>query len=145
MKRYQRIAQVYAHLSSLDDSADRFNWSPDHLEDIKGRVADQLAKLLEYAPSGGGFDSGTELDDDLSSADRLVFTTSFHHMDDHGSYCGWSDHSVIVNPCLADGFSLQVTGRNKRDIKNYISELFHEWLNGEAEDVPLDLRKPEAA
>lgn len=145
MKRFQRIAQVFAHLNGLEDTAPRFNWSHDHLADIKSRVEDQLAKLLEYAPSGAGFDSGTELDVDKSTGGRLVFTTSFHHMDDHGGYCGWSDHTIVVKPCLANGFTLNVTGANKRDIKDYIGEVFHEWLNGEAEEVPLILRQNETA
>ena len=35
-------------------------------------------------PSGGGFDSGTRIDLDASTEEKIVLTTSFHHMNDGG-------------------------------------------------------------
>lgn len=35
-------------------------------------------------PSGSGIDLGT------CTAEKLVFTTSFHHMDQFGTYDGWT-------------------------------------------------------
>lgn len=85
---------------------------------------DALDALNEGMPSGSGFDSGTKLDETASTPNRLVFVTSFHHMDDNGMYCGWSEHCVIVTPDFETGFDLKVTGRNVRDIKEYIAEMF---------------------
>jgi len=45
-------------------------------------------------------------------------------MDENGYYCGWSDHSIIITPSLAFGFDLRITGRNVRDIKDYMAEVF---------------------
>ena len=89
---------------------------------------ERIDRMMQDAPSGSGFDSGTELSDD-SDGNRLVFETAFHHMDENGYYDGWSNHKVIVKPDLAFGFDLQITGRNKNEIKDYIADVFNVWLN----------------
>jgi hypothetical protein len=92
-----------------------------------------LARHLvkDYLPSGSGFDAGTTLDEGASSPDKLVFDTSFHHMDEHGGYDGWTEHKVIVTPSLAHGCDLRVTGRDRNDIKSYIGETFAHALDTE--------------
>lgn len=87
------------------------------------------ALVKEHMPSGSGFDSGTTLDLDESSGAKLVFNTSFHHMDQHGGYDGWTEHQVIVSPSLTHGFTIRVSGRNKNEIKDHISESFGAALN----------------
>lgn len=89
--------------------------------------AEELVK--EHMPSGSGFDSGTTLDLDESSGAKLVFHTSFHHMDQQGGYDGWTEHQVIVTPSLSRGFNIRVTGRNKNGVKDYIDEVFSAALN----------------
>lgn len=92
--------------------------------------ANRLRFLVkEWMPAGGGFDAGTEIDLDACKPDRLVFTTSFHHMNDVGMYDGWTDHTVTVSPTF-DGISIKVSGRDRRDIKSYIADTFHEALTG---------------
>ena len=91
----------------------------------------------EALPSGSGFDNGTEFSLDESRPDRLVFTTSFHHMDDSGSYCGWTEHRVIISPSFIHGFEMKVTGPDKRGIKDYIGQCFSDAL-----DVPVELPEP---
>lgn len=78
-----------------------------------------------YMPRGSGFDAGTVLHIGKSSANKLVFSTAYHHMHESGMYDGWSEHIVIVTPDLASGFNLKVTGRDRNDIKDYIGEAFH--------------------
>jgi hypothetical protein len=97
------------------------------------RHVEALEKLSELLPSGSGFDSGTELLQPESTQDRLVFSANFHHIDEGGYYCGWSEHTVIVTPSLVFGFTLKVTGRDKRNIKDYIADTFHHVLSGEYE------------
>ena len=58
-------------------------------------------------------------------------------MDAGGGYDGWTEHSVIVTPDLATGFDLKVTGRDKRDIKEYLGELFYAALCEEIGDDVL--------
>jgi hypothetical protein len=82
---------------------------------------------METAPSGSGFDAGTQVNEDRS--DILLFTTAYHHMDEDGFYDGWTEHTVRVKPSLAWGFDLTVSGRDRNDIKDYIADVFACWLN----------------
>jgi len=92
-------------------------WRDKHEERIK-----QLVK--EYMPSGSGFDSGTELDINASTPDRLKFYTAVHHMDENGMYSGWTEHVVRVSPSLAFEIDITISGKNQDDIKEYIYECF---------------------
>jgi len=79
-------------------------------------------------PSGSGVDSGCSIDLDKSTAERIIIHTSYHHMDDYGSYDGWTEHTVTITPAF-DGFNLKISGRNRRDIKEYLGDLFYEALS----------------
>ena len=91
-------------------------------------------------PSGSGFDNGTTVDLDKSSGERLVLNTSFHHMNEDGYYDGWTDHTITVKGSLVFGFDIRVSGRNRNDIKGYISEVFQNCLDT-VEDRP-DMEVP---
>ncbi len=122
MKVYQAIARTFKTTwSSLNQG---------HIDTAEDRI-----KMLIHAhlPSGSGFDAGCKLLDE-STPEKLVFSADFHHLSDRGYYIGWSEHKVIVRPCLAWGFTLKVTGRDRRDIKDYIAETFHYALNQEASE-----------
>ena len=93
--------------------------------------------VSEYLPSGSGFNSGSRLDTDKTTQEKLVFTTSFQHMDDQGYYTRWTEHTVTVTPSFF-GLNIKVSGRNHRDIKDYIAECFDHVLN---EDVSESLRQ----
>lgn len=86
----------------------------------------EIVRLVkEHMPSGGGFDCGTDFAFEASNPNRLVFVTSFHHMNEVGMYDGWTEHTVVIKPDLANGyFFARVTGRNKNQIKDYIAECF---------------------
>jgi hypothetical protein len=95
-------------------------------EEWRCRHADRLAKLCrEHLPSGSGFDNGTSLDIVASTAEKLIFRTSFHHMDGHGFYDGWTEHSVTVRASLQHGIDVTVSGRNRNEIKEYIASCFY--------------------
>lgn len=82
----------------------------------------------DLLPSGSGFDRGTKIIEESWKGFTGGFQlhTSFHHMNDHGYYIGWSDHTVVIKPCLLSGIDCRVTGRNMRDIKDHIGEsVFH--------------------
>ena len=93
----------------------------------------RLEKLMKFMPSGSGFDSGVKLDTDRSTHDKLVFHTSYHHMNDVGYYDGWTDHRITVRPSFEFGLNIHVSGRNRNDIKDYISDVFGEVLNMDVE------------
>lgn len=124
--------KLYEELASLVDAYHRCvstkntEWEARHLDRLKLLVDDNM-------PSGSGFDNGTKLDVDASNADKLVFTTAYHHMDEGGGYDGWTDHTVTVKPSLVGGFNLKISGRNRNDIKDYIGETFQHALTLEVE------------
>jgi hypothetical protein len=90
---------------------------------------DEIYKLVKnHMPSGSGIDSGVELDFEKSTGEKLVFNTSYHHMNEVGMYDGWTEHQVIVTASLVHGITLRITGRNRNDIKDYLHDVFHEAL-----------------
>jgi len=102
-------------------------WLPKHRERV-------LAIVKATAPSGSGIDCGTELDLENSTSERLVFTLSFHHMNEHGSYDGWSNHEIVVKSSLAFGLDVKVKGQNRNDVKDYLHEVYAEWLRTEIDE-----------
>jgi hypothetical protein len=125
MKLYQELARLINAIENCR-KANNLDWLNKHLERF-----DALVK--EHMPHGSGFDCGTSFDEDNSTPNRLVFHASFHHMNNNGYYDGWTSHSIIVTPDLGFGFDLRVTGCNRRDIKDYIAETFHETLDRDLE------------
>ncbi len=122
---YQVLAQlVQARLNCINCGSDE--WKAKHEERI-------LKLVSEHMPSGSGFDNGTDLDLDVSTGERLVFQTNFHHMDQYGGYTKWTCHEVFVTPSLQFDFMLRITGEGYHDIKPYIREQFDLALGKEVE------------
>jgi len=118
--------QAYKYLSAVKPGqhasmANVSLWMDKHRARIESLVKDQM-------PSGSGFDSGTTLDIEASHAEKLVFLTSFHHMNEVGYYDGWTEHSITVTPSLAHEIHLRISGRNRNDIKEGIHQAFHSAL-----------------
>lgn len=124
---------LYKALASLCEARDNClrrdnpEWAKRHLARIR-----ELVK--EYMPSGAGFDSGVTFDEDRSTGEKLVFHTSFHHMNESGVYNGWTTHDVIVLPSLGHGIYLRVSGRDVNRIKDYIHELFDAVLRQDVDE-----------
>lgn len=112
MKLYQTIASLEKLLEGNPE------------QKVKGEAL--LEAVTEELPRGSGFDNGTTIQSMTDS--RIVFSTAFHHMDDHGFYCGWTEHKVVLEASLMFGFKLRVTGENKRNIKDYIGDVFSELM-----------------
>jgi hypothetical protein len=127
MKTYQRIAHLLAAIANCERSGNT-EWQARH-----GSTLDDLIK--NTAPSGSGVDCGTKLDFDYSNENKLVFTFSYHHMDENGMYCGWTDHSAIVTASLLSGYNLRITGRDKNQIKEYLVDVYSTWLDAETGTV----------
>lgn len=140
-KLYQAIACKLSAIANCIESGIT-DWQERHLDGLN-------ALIKEYMPSGSGFDAGTRLDFNDSTPDRLIFTTSFHHMDENGMYCGWSEHTVAVTASLCFGFEIDMesdyegvdrhyrnedTGEQLQDTdfssdSDYIAEEFHHALS----------------
>ena len=116
---YRAIATAIAARTNCDASGNR-EWFD--------KWSDRLEELEKELPSGSGFDSGTQIDLDRSTGERLVLHTSYHHMNDGGYYDGWTEHTITVKGSLLDGFDFRVSGRNRSDIKGYIDEMFAQTL-----------------
>ncbi len=120
MAVYEAIAHTFEARANCIQSLNH-EWQGKH-ENI---ILDIVSECL---PSGSGFDNGTQFDFNASQADRLVFQTAFHHMNDNGMYDGWTQHEVIVWPSLAHHFRVEVRGKNRNDIKEHIRGCFAEAL-----------------
>lgn len=116
-KVYQIISSSFdAHLRCIEKN--KKEWEEKHKDSVENMIE-------EHLPNGSGFDSGTKFDFDNSKPEKLIFLTSFHHMDDNGMYDGWTDHKVIVTPSLQFDYNMKVTGKNKNQIKDYIYACFN--------------------
>ena len=82
-----------------------------------------------HLPSGSGLDAGVRFNMEESRPDKLILSADFHHMNEYGSYCGWTNHVVTVRPSLAFGFDLRIAGRNLNGIKDYLSDIFNSALS----------------
>jgi hypothetical protein len=99
------------------------------------RWTDRIESIAQvYLPHGSGFDSGTTVNLDKSTRNRIVLDTSYHHMDESGYYSGWTDHQVIVTPDFVTGFDIRITGRNRNDWKDYAYQVFESVLSEEITD-----------
>jgi hypothetical protein len=128
---YSELASTVDAMHTCQRNSTQYGeWADKHAETIS-------ALVREHMPSGSGFDCGTTLDTELSHAEKLVFTTRFHHMDENGYYCGWTEHTVTVTPSFS-GFNLRISGRNRNDIKEYIHHAFSSALWTELERVTRD-------
>lgn len=81
-----------------------------------------------FMPSGSGIDAGTTLQVDACTDDKLVFTTSYHHMNDGGYYDGWTEHTVTVKPSLIHELTIKISGRDRNNIKEYLHDCFDNHL-----------------
>ncbi len=126
---YVQLAQLIGAIVRCGD--DKKEWRDKHTATVE-----ELVK--SHFPRGSGFDSGTTLDFDHSTEERLVFHTSFHHMNEGGMYDGWTEHTIIVKPSLAFGFKLRIGGTNRNQIKDVIAQDFEYALNTQIGDEKQD-------
>jgi hypothetical protein len=105
-------------------------WQVKHEETLK-RVQNEL-------PQGSGIDCGTRIDLDASTADKVVLVADFHHMDQNGSYDGWTEHTITVRPSFINQVEITISGRNRNDIKTYLGEVFHQVLTHTIDQAMFD-------
>lgn len=120
---------VKSELAGLCDA--RRNCIENINREWQSRHEDRIQEIMDtHAPDGSGFDAGTTIDLDRSGNDKLVFNTSFHHMNGVGYYDGWTDHIVYVWPGLYMD-RVTIAGRDRNSIKEYIADVFHQFINTE--------------
>ena len=127
------MTKLYAAMAGLilaRENCERFG-----KHEWKGRHTERLLRLVKnYMPSGSGLDTGTEIDMDKSEANKLVFNFSFHHMDEHGGYDGWTEHYALVKPSLYCGIRVIIGGRDRNQIKEYLHEVYETALHTEIDE-----------
>jgi len=116
MKIYQKLASCRQAMTNCHVTGNT-EWYNRHAEAIERIVK-------EHMPSGSGWDCGTKFDFDASTPEKLVFTGSFHHMDEWGGYDGWTDHTIIVTPSLTEDVNIEIKGDNRNDI----DDLLYQWF-----------------
>ncbi len=89
----------------------------------KDKAEDRINELCKELPHGSGIDGKCEIDLVQSTENKIVFFFEFHHMDENGYYCGWTEHNLIITPNFGN-FNMRITGKNKNDIKEYLYDLW---------------------
>jgi len=113
-----RTMPIYAQL------AQAIAWQATATADWAGRSQNIIDHILKnHLPHGSGIDAEVTLDDS-SHAEKIVICFEYHHMNDGGFYDGWTEHTVIVTPSLVNGFSMQITGMDRNQVKDYLYEVF---------------------
>src|SRR5690606_30773031 len=77
-----------------------------------------------FLPSGSGFDSGCSIDTDTDASyplESVTISAGFHHMSEHGYYCGWSDHVFTIRPAF-DGFDIDIDSDYSGVDSGYVDE-----------------------
>ena len=114
-----RTKTLAAWIAETSDWAER---AENNLNAQWGDIArTRLDQLVNMLPSGSGIDSGTKLIS--ASASRIVLECSFHHMNENGYYDGWTEHRITVRPTF-DSLDINISGRNRNDIKEYLHEVY---------------------
>lgn len=123
MKVIEKIASLVKAIQNCEKSGNE-EWRLNHLS-----VLNKVSK--ELLPSGSGFDNGSSVVLNECKENRIVFSTMFHHMDEHGGYDGWTEHRVTVKPDFVCGLNITVSGKDRNGIKSYIQECFYQDLTEE--------------
>ena len=96
--------KVYQQLARLVD------WNPtgEYLDSKNKRVEDLVKN---YLPSGSGFDGDISIDE-KSTDEKIIIRVEYHHMDINGFYDGWSTFKVIITASMAYNYCMQVKGES---------------------------------
>jgi hypothetical protein len=87
-----------------------------------------LKSACALLPSGSGIDNGTKFVQASAATERIQFTCGYHHMNDQGSYDGWTEHVINVKPSWS-GMTITISGSNRNDVKEYLHDVFSETLS----------------
>lgn len=117
-----KLFQLFSHCVAVMQD-------PGSNPDLQDLYEERLEKLEKLLPSGSGFDAGTHLLLDESTADKLVFEADFHHRNEN-RYTGWTSHIVYFS---VDDKRTSVTGPDKAGIIEYIKDTFHDRMMKEVD------------
>lgn len=119
MKLIEAIAQALASRNNCLESGNT------QTEAVWTEVLRRLERAL---PSGSGINAGTMIER-ASLPDCVILHTSFHHMNQHGVYDGWTTHRITVKPSFVYGLDLRISGGNRNEIKDYLHQVYEQALS----------------
>jgi hypothetical protein len=134
---FRQLARSLAAMNNCRKNGN-LDWIDKHERNIEELV-------YQFMPRGSGVDNGTKFNFEKSTPEKLVFDFGYHHMDEHGFYDGWTEHTLTVRPSLQFGVDLKISGRNRNEIKDYLHDLFHHAISIQVfQSDNLDWRKVES-
>ncbi len=90
-----------------------------------------IDQLLESLPYGSGFDAKWNHDHTFKNG-KLLITSGYHNMNEHGYYDGWTNLRLTINLDDLLGFRLQLSGKKRytqRHDRDYLEETIHYTLS----------------
>jgi len=123
------IKAIASEISRLE-----YAYKRERSQGIIDSAKNNLDTLQDELPSGSGIDSGCKIDLDNSTPEKIIITFGFHHMDENGSYDGWTDHKLTVKPSFS-GIDIKISGRDRNQIKDYLYDVFQTVLTGAAPEL----------
>ena len=114
------LVETMFDLQLAIDNCERANnreWLAKHRE--------KLFALCKMLPSGSGIDNGTKLVRVRTTpgAEMVELECSFHHMNQHGYYDGWTEHTIRVRPSFS-GLNITISGTDRNEIKEYLHDVY---------------------
>ena len=95
------------------------------VEPWKSEAKANLSDFEREMPSGSGIDCGCKINIKKSKQQKIVISTSFHHMDESGGYDGWTEHEITITPTFGF-FDLKISGNDRNGIKDYLYSVFYD-------------------
>jgi len=120
----QQMAQTLVAMDNCDKMGNSEGYTFNHRA--------MMALVRNFLPSGSGWDRGTTIEIETSTPNRIMLTGSFHHMDEHGFYTGWTHHTLLITPSLAFGFDIEIdgfAGDQQDNFEDELHDIFHHALS----------------
>ena len=97
-----------------------------NIQELTYEIYEKIVNEFESKlPKGSGI-CGTKI---IKATNKIIeIKTSYHHMDEHGFYDGWTEHKIKIVPTFS-GEYINISGRNRNDIKDYLHEIFSQFIN----------------
>ncbi len=127
---YREIAALIGARSRCEKSASHNEWFNRHTERLEWIAKNVL-------PRGSGIDNGTQIDLGLSTEEKIVLRTAYHHMNEGGMYDGWTEHTITIRPSLQSNFTMTFSGRNRNEIKDYLHQEYEYVLSADFDNSVL--------
>lgn len=103
MQKTTVVQRLSTHINACIncDKSQNLTWLDNHQDAIYDIERD-------YLPRGSGFDDGMHVYWKESDREAIIIYGAFHHMDEYGSYCGWTEHKFIVTPSFTNIINIDI-------------------------------------